>query len=191
MRSSVDPTRYIVRFGANPGDFKLLSGITLMGLLSLAFAVTDWFDGDRHPPLLLNVIGILGAVFFLGGAVFRIATFFARPVALRADGSGLTLRPMGPASRAATVPWRSVSGLEIASDTSAARGRWLVIRASAEAPARRVAFSEEVAARLVPGARPGSDLLLPIDGLRRFDLDALAAVIHVIAPHVEVLGEHR
>ncbi|WP_030160931.1 hypothetical protein [Glycomyces sp. NRRL B-16210] len=182
MRPEPEPaSTYTARHGLNRRDRTLVPGTAVLGLACLAMAFTDLLGTGGA---FTRAAGVIGAVLFLGGALLRLALAAARPIALRVDSSGVTARLSGPLAKPTALPWERVAHLAIARGTTPDRGRWLIIRTDA-GPVQRPAL-HAAALRLVPDARPETDLVLSLDGLRGFDSDRLAAAVGEAAPHVAI-----
>lgn len=178
---------YTGRFGFVRADlwrYPLLIGVIgTIAYLLMAGYVSE--DGELPRPVELAVGALILAVIVPMSAL-RLVTGIARPVALHADRSGLTVQPFGLLSGYVTLPWSEVASVAIRTDTTRAHNQWLVVRRLNKAgPLRRrlpLTALHLLTASQVPGCDLRRDIAVSVDYWWRLDRDRFARAVRAHAP---------
>ncbi len=130
----------------------------------------------------------LGALVAIGATVaiaLKVASAIARPLGLRADNGGITLRAYSPFGRLTVIPWHEVSALNIHTKQIAhTKITYLVVKRRARMrPLRR---RNPLTNPRLPGTDPEHDAAVSIDQWWRLDRDRFTAAVRAFAPHVRI-----
>lgn len=168
-------------------DFREVAGAAVFVCVGLALVFNAFGDLARTPQPFAQGLGLLTVLFFGRNLVEDLRPVFERrPLGLRADRSGLVLRRYGSRTKPARVLWHEIAAVvkvEIGSEQPRA---WLVVRFKDPDSRNDIGGMHGLVVPFVREAEadPDRDLIMPLDRLRQFDPDRLAAAIRMFAPDI-------
>ncbi|MCH7229585.1 hypothetical protein L0U85_01715 [Glycomyces sp. L485] len=180
-------SEYSVRYGFLLHDLWRYPLLSLFAATGVTLLLVDMSSEYRRlPRSLQQAIGLVALVMFSVILMVRLAMGLFRPLALRADRSGLTIQPFGLLSGYMTIPWREVASITVRTDATKASNQWLVVKRAAKSRPlrRRLPFTalHGMAASQIHACDPRYDVAVPVDFWWRLDREHLAAAVETFAP---------
>ena len=181
-----DSLDYSARCGFIRRDLWLIPGVLALGLAGGAMMFTRLGEGYRDLPR--PVEQALGALIAIGATVFialKVASAITRPLGLRADDNGITLRVYSPFGRLTVIPWYEVSTLNVhTKQISRTKITYLVVKRRARMrPLRR---RNPLTNPRLPNTDPEHDAAVSINQWWHLDHERFTAAVRAFAPHVRI-----